>query len=92
MVKTVRGINNYFSEYYKPNISCPLCSKHLNSLPELLTCTKLKYEFKATKKKLKIQAIKQIMRTYFLIPKTSNTDIDIIIEVKGTNLGYSGQQ
>ena len=40
--RTVRGIKNDFSEHYKPNLSCPLCSNHLDSLPEVLNCIKLK--------------------------------------------------
>ena len=48
--RTVRGIKNDFSEYYKPNLSCPLCSKHLDSLPEVLNCTKLKYEVQSLNK------------------------------------------
>ena len=42
--RTVRSIRNDFSEQYKPNLSCPLCSRHIDSLPELLNCVKLKFE------------------------------------------------
>ena len=40
--RSVRGIRNDFSEYFKPHLSCPLCLNHLDSLPEVLNCTKLK--------------------------------------------------
>ena len=39
--RTVRGIKNDFSEHFKPNLSCPLCSNHLDSLPEVLSCIKV---------------------------------------------------
>ena len=42
--RTVRTIRNDFQEQYKPNLSCPLCSSHIDSLPEILNCVKLKYE------------------------------------------------
>ena len=42
--RSVRSIRNDFQEQYKPNLSCPLCSKHIDSLPEILNCVKLKYE------------------------------------------------
>ena len=42
--RTVRTIRNDFQEQYKPSLSCPLCSKHIDSLPEILNCVKLKYE------------------------------------------------
>ena len=42
--RTVRSIRNDFCEQYKPNLSCPLCSRHVDSLPELLNCVKLKQE------------------------------------------------
>ena len=42
--RTVRGIKNDFSEQFKPNLSCPLCMKHLDSLPEVLNCSKLQTE------------------------------------------------
>ena len=39
--RTVRGIKTDFSEQFKPNLSCPLCLKHLDSLQEVLNCSKL---------------------------------------------------
>ena len=48
--RTVRGIKNDFSEYHKPNLSCPLCSKHLDSLAEVLNSTKLKHEVQSLQK------------------------------------------
>ena len=39
--RTIRGIRNDFRELYKPNLSCPLCGQHLDSLPELLSCATL---------------------------------------------------
>ena len=42
--RTVRTIRNDFQEQYKPNLSCPLCSSHIDSLPEILNCVKLKCE------------------------------------------------
>ena len=42
--RSVRNIKNDFREQYKPNLSCPLCSRHIDSLPEILNCVKLKYE------------------------------------------------
>ena len=40
--RTVRGIKSDFSEQFKPNLSWPLCSNHLDSLPEVLNCIRLK--------------------------------------------------
>ena len=42
--RTVRSIRNDFKEQYKPNLNCPVCGQHLDSLPELLTCPRLKSE------------------------------------------------
>ena len=42
--KTVQSIRNDFQEQYKPSLSCPLCSKHIDSLPEIFNYVKLKYE------------------------------------------------
>ena len=39
--RTTRGIKDDFREFYKPNLSCPLCGQHLDSLPELLSCATL---------------------------------------------------
>ena len=39
--RTIRGIRNDFREMYKPDLSCPLCHQHLDTLPELLNCTTL---------------------------------------------------
>ena len=42
--RTVRSISNDFQEKYKPNLSCPLCSKHIDFLPQILNRVTLKYE------------------------------------------------
>ena len=51
--RTVRGIRNDFKEMYKPNLSCPLCGNHIDSLPDLLSCSKLKTEIKAQPESIK---------------------------------------
>ena len=50
--RSVRGIANYFSEEYKPNLSCPVCSMHFDSLQEILNCTKLKSEVRSIQEEI----------------------------------------
>ena len=52
--RTVRGIRNDFMEMYGPNLSCPLCGNHLDSLPELLSCFKLKTEMQVQSESVKL--------------------------------------
>ena len=39
--KTVSGIKSDFSELYKPDLVCPVCRQHPDTLPNLLTCPAL---------------------------------------------------
>ena len=41
--RTFWTIRNVFQEQYKPNLSCPLCSSYIDSLPEILHSLKHKY-------------------------------------------------
>ena len=46
--RTVPGIKTDFSELYKPDLSCPVCGLHPDTLPALLTCPVLKAELLTT--------------------------------------------
>ena len=39
--RTISGIKSDFSELYKPDLACPLCRQHPDTLPNLLTCPAL---------------------------------------------------
>ena len=39
--RTFSGIKSDFSELYKPELACPVCQMHPDTLPNLLTCPAL---------------------------------------------------
>ena len=39
--RSISGIKSDFSELYKPDLACPLCRQHPDTLPNLLTCPAL---------------------------------------------------
>ena len=42
--KTISCIKSDFSELYKPDLACPVCKQHPDTLPNLLTCPALSAE------------------------------------------------
>ena len=76
--RTIRSIRNDFREQYKPNLSCPVCEQHLDSLPLLLTCPRLKTEL------LKLSPSEQTT-----IKKTKYDDVfssDLIVQKQATQV------
>ena len=39
--RTVSGIRTDFCELYKPDLVCPVCRQHIDTLPDLMTCPAL---------------------------------------------------
>ena len=39
--RTISGIRSDFSELYKPDLACPVCRQHPDTLPGLMTCPAL---------------------------------------------------
>ena len=39
--RTFSGIKSDFSQLYKPDLACPVCRQHPDTLPNLLTCPAL---------------------------------------------------
>ena len=39
--RTISGIRSDFSELYKPDLVCPVCRQHQDTLPSLMTCPAL---------------------------------------------------
>ena len=74
--RTVRGIKSDFSEQFKPNFSCPLCSNHLDSLPEVLNCIRLKS---------KVQSLPEHIQNLITHKKYEDIFADVQKQAQATN-------
>ena len=74
--RTVRGIKHDFSEHFKPNLPCSLCLMHLDSLPEVLNCTKLKSE---------VHSLPEETQESIINTKYEDIFLDVLTQKQATN-------
>ena len=84
--RTIQSFRNNFCEQWKPNLSCPLCSRHVDSLPELLNTDTIQLSIKKKiwKHFLIVVRQKQATETYSVLSKLGEQLLNSLLDPIGS--------